>query len=134
MRPDRDTLLNIICIFLLPAFYGGNVKAFLGDYQIYIAEAYFHQYHSRAFAEPDLRFHRPLFPWACRLYRHRGIRFGALHIAAGPEGKSCGFSSQLSGLSPDLFTPPFWISCAARGIIAFIFAFFHCRARLAPWR
>ena len=40
MRPDRDTLLNIICIFLFAGVLW-QCESFLGDYQIYIAKLIF---------------------------------------------------------------------------------------------
>lgn len=121
MRPDRDTLLNIICIFLFAGVLW-QCESFLGDYQIYIAKLIFINI-ILALSLNLIYGFTGLFSLGHAGFIAIGAYVSALCILPPAQKEIMWILEPIIWPVSDLFTP-FWISVLLGGIIAFIFAFF----------
>ncbi len=121
MRPDRDTLLNIICIFLFAGVLW-QCESFLGDYQIYIAKLIFINI-ILALSLNLIYGFTGLFSLGHAGFIAIGAYVTALCILPPAQKEIMWILEPIIWPVSDLFTP-FWISVLLGGIIAFIFAFF----------
>ncbi len=121
MRPDRDTLLNIICIFLFAGVLW-QCESFLGDYQIYIAKLIFINI-ILALSLNLIYGFTGLFSLGHAGFIAIGAYVSALCILPPAQKEIMWILDPIIWPVSDLFTP-FWISVLLGGIIAFIFAFF----------
>ena len=121
MRPDRDTLLNIICIFLFAGVLW-QCESFLGDYQIYIAKLIFINI-ILALSLNLIYGFTGLFSLGHAGFIAIGAYVSALCILPPAQKEIMWILEPIIWPVSDLFTS-FWISVLLGGIIAFIFAFF----------
>ncbi len=121
MRPDRDTLLNIICIFLFAGVLW-QCESFLGDYQIFIAKLIFINI-ILALSLNLIYGFTGLFSLGHAGFIAIGAYVSALCILPPAQKEIMWILEPIIWPVSDLFTP-FWISVLLGGIIAFIFAFF----------
>lgn len=121
MRPDRDSLLNIICIFLFAGVLW-QCESFLGDYQIYIAKLIFINI-ILALSLNLIYGFTGLFSLGHAGFIAIGAYVSALCILPPAQKEIMWILEPIIWPVSDLFTP-FWISVLLGGIIAFIFAFF----------
>ena len=121
MRPDRDTRLNIICIFLFAGVLW-QCESFLGDYQIYIAKLIFINI-ILALSLNLIYGFTGLFSLGHAGFIAIGAYVSALCILPPAQKEIMWILEPIIWPVSDLFTP-FWISVLLGGIIAFIFAFF----------
>lgn len=121
MRLDRDTLLNIICIFLFAGVLW-QCEGFLGDYQIYIAKLIFINI-ILALSLNLIYGFTGLFSLGHAGFIAIGAYVSALCILPPAQKEIMWILEPIIWPVSDLFTP-FWISVLLGGIIAFIFAFF----------
>ena len=121
MRPDRDTLLNIICIFLFAGVLW-QFESFLGDYKIYIAKLIFINI-ILALSLNLIYGFTGLFSLGHAGFIAIGAYVSALCILPPAQKEIMWILEPIIWPVSDLFTP-FWISVLLGGIIAFIFAFF----------
>lgn len=121
MRFDRDTILNIVCIFLF-ALVLWQSEGFLGDYQIYVTKLIFINI-ILALSLNLIYGFTGLFSLGHAGFIAIGAYVSALCILPPAQKEIMWILEPIIWPVSDIFTP-FWISVLLGGIFAFIFAFF----------